>query len=49
MPVIAVGGIQLTDVDPLLKTRVYGIAVSAAVNLAVDPARAFKEFYQKIY
>jgi len=49
IPVIAVGGIQLTDVEHILETGVYGIAVSAAVNLAVDPSRAFKEFYQKIY
>ena len=49
IPVIAVGGIQLGDVEHLLATGVYGIAVSAAVNLAIDPARAFKAFYQKIY
>jgi thiamine-phosphate pyrophosphorylase len=49
MPVIAVGGIQLADVEPLLATGIYGMAVSAAVNLAIDPARAFKAFYQKIY
>jgi len=49
IPVIAVGGIQLTDVGPLLQTGVYGIAVSAAVNLAIDPAKAFKGFYQTIY
>ncbi len=49
IPVIAVGGIQLADVEPLLATGIYGIAVSAAVNLAIDPARAFKAFYQKIY
>jgi len=49
IPVIAVGGIQLADVELLLETGIYGIAVSAAVNLAIDPSRAFKEFYQKIY
>jgi thiamine-phosphate pyrophosphorylase len=49
LPVIAVGGIQLTDVDPLLETGVFGIAVSAAVNLAVEPAQALKAFYKKIY
>ncbi len=49
IPVIAVGGIQLADVEHLLETGIYGVAVSAAVNLAVDPARALKEFYQKIY
>jgi thiamine-phosphate pyrophosphorylase len=49
LPVIAVGGIQLTDVDALLQTGVYGIAVSAAVNRSVDPGEAVKEFYRKIY
>jgi thiamine-phosphate pyrophosphorylase len=49
IPVIAVGGIQLTDVEPLLLTGIYGIAVSAAVNLAIDPAAAVKAFYRKIY
>ena len=50
IPVIAVGGIQLIDVEPLLQTGgIYGIAVSAAVNKAIDPAGAVKEFYQKLY
>ncbi|MCC8424453.1 thiamine phosphate synthase [Mucilaginibacter sp. UR6-11] len=49
LPVIAVGGIRVADVDLLLKTGVYGIAVSAAVNLAVNPAQAIKEIYRKIY
>jgi thiamine-phosphate pyrophosphorylase len=49
LPVIAVGGIQITDVEHLLGTGIHGIAVSAAVNLAADPAQAFKAFYQKIY
>jgi thiamine-phosphate pyrophosphorylase len=49
IPVIAVGGIQLGDVEHLIKTGVFGIAVSAGVNLAIDPARALREFYHKIY
>lgn len=49
IPVIAVGGVQLTDVEPLLETGIYGIAVSAGVNLAIDPAKAVKDFYYKIY
>jgi thiamine-phosphate pyrophosphorylase len=49
IPVIAVGGIQLSDVEPLLETGIYGIAVSGAINLAPDPGRMLKEFYQKIY
>jgi thiamine-phosphate pyrophosphorylase len=49
IPVIAVGGIRIADVEPLLQTGVYGIATSAAVNLAVDPAQAVKDIYRKIY
>jgi len=49
IPAIAVGGIQLDDVDRLLVTGVYGIAVSAAVNKSVNPGNAIKEFYRKIY
>lgn len=48
-PVIAVGGIGIADVEPLLETGVYGIAVSAAINLSPDPGMALKEFYKKIY
>lgn len=49
VPIIAVGGIQLQDVEPLINTGIFGIAVSAAINLAIDPAQALKEFYRKIY
>jgi thiamine-phosphate pyrophosphorylase len=49
LPVIAVGGIQINDVVPLMQTGIYGIAVSAAINLADDPAVAVKEIYKKIY
>ncbi|MGN6178931.1 MAG: thiamine phosphate synthase [Mucilaginibacter sp.] len=49
MSAIAVGGIKVTDIEPLLETGVYGIAVSAAVNLAVHPGAVVKEIYRKIY
>lgn len=49
IPVIAVGGIRINDVEHLLATGIYGIAVSSGINLAADPARALKEFYQQIY
>lgn len=49
MPAIAVGGIKVTDIDALLETGVYGIAVSAAVNLADHPGAVVKEIYRKIY
>lgn len=49
IPVIAAGGIQLDDVEPLLQLGIDGIAVSSAINLAIDPAEAAKEFYRKLY
>jgi len=49
IPIIAVGGVQLDDVEHLLEAGVYGVAVSSAINLAVDPGNMVKEIYRKIY
>lgn len=49
IPVLAVGGIKIDDTESLLKTGIHGIAVSASVNLADDPAEALRDFYKKIY
>jgi thiamine-phosphate pyrophosphorylase len=48
LPLLAVGGIKVADVDALLETGIFGIAVSAAVNMSADPAEAFREIYKKI-
>lgn len=49
LPVIAVGGIQLADVEHLLQTAIAGIAVCGAINNAIDPKAMLKAFYQNIY
>lgn len=49
IPVIAVGGVRIEDVEPLIATGIYGVAVSGAINLAIDPGATLKEFYRKIY
>ena len=49
IPVIAVGGIQLKDAELLMQTGIYGIAVSAAVNLSLNPGGMVKAFYKKLY
>jgi thiamine-phosphate pyrophosphorylase len=49
IPILAVGGVGLEDVEALMQTGIYGIAVSAAVNKADDPAKAFKEIYRRVY
>lgn len=48
LPLLAVGGIKSEDVDDLMRTGIYGIAVSAAVNLADDPGEVFREIYKKL-
>ena len=48
LPLLAVGGITIEDIDALLESGIYGIAFSAAVNLAEDPSEAFREIYKKI-
>ena len=49
IPLLAVGGIEIENIEALLDTGIQGIAVSSAVNLADDPGEAFKSFYKKIY
>lgn len=49
IPIIAVGGINLPDFEELLKTGIYGIAVSAAVNLSECPDVMIKEMHKTIY
>ncbi|WP_432713763.1 thiamine phosphate synthase [Pedobacter sp.] len=45
LPILAVGGVTLNDVKPLLQTGVFGIAASAAINQAEDLRDAYSEFY----
>ncbi len=49
IPLIAAGGINLKDVEPLLQTGIYGIAVSESINKAINPQQAFKDIYKSIY
>lgn len=48
LPVLAVGGVTLNDVDPLMATGIFGIAVSAAINQAEDMSNAYSSFYDSI-
>lgn len=49
IPIIAIGGVRVSDIEELLLTDIYGIAVSGAINLADHPAVTLKAFYNKIY
>lgn len=49
IPLVAAGGVNLDSVKQLMNTGIHGVAVSAAVNKAADPAKAFKQFYQLLH
>jgi thiamine-phosphate pyrophosphorylase len=49
LPLIAVGGIAFEDIQALLNTGIYGMAVSAAINSSDSPGIMIREFYKKIY
>ncbi len=46
IPNIAIGGIQLEDVQPLMNTGVHGVAVSSVINLADDKAKVISSFLE---
>ncbi len=48
VPIIAIGGIQLNDVEALFGTGLYGIAVSSAISDAPNVSEAAKSFIDKI-
>ena len=48
LPVLAVGGITLDDIDDLLKTGIFGIAASSAINQAENMREAYLDFYDKV-
>lgn len=48
IPIIAIGGIQLNDVEKLLKTGVYGIAVSSAINGSNNISKTAREMVEKM-
>jgi thiamine-phosphate pyrophosphorylase len=45
LPILAVGGVTIQDIDPLLATGVYGIAASSAINQSDDMYQTYKDFY----
>ena len=49
IPLIAVGGINLSDVEDLMASNIRGIAVCGAISRSSDPGAAFQAFYQKLY
>jgi thiamine-phosphate pyrophosphorylase len=44
IPMIAIGGIRVEDIEALMQTGIHGVAVSSAINLAEDKIEATKKF-----
>ncbi|OCB76894.1 thiamine phosphate synthase [Flavobacterium crassostreae] len=48
-PVYAIGGITLNDVQPLMQTGVYGIAVSGLITHCSHPKKTIKQLKNNLY
>lgn len=48
LPILAVGGVTLSDIPALLATEIYGIAASSAINQAENMYEAYLDFYKAI-
>lgn len=46
IPLVAIGGVELSDVKPLLEIGVSGVAVSGAILRAIDPPEMMRRFLQ---
>ena len=49
IPLIAAGGVAISHIESLMQTGIFGVAISAAVNKAVNPAQAYKQAYQLLH
>jgi len=47
IPVIAIGGVQLADINLILESGFYGVAISSAINLAEDKDGIAKRFVKE--
>lgn len=48
LPILAVGGVTLSDISALLAAGIYGIAASSAINQAENMYEAYLDFYKAI-
>ena len=48
IPMIAIGGIKLEDLEPLMETGIHGVAVSSAINISENKIEATKKFKHEL-
>jgi thiamine-phosphate pyrophosphorylase len=49
IPMIAIGGIKLEDIEPLMQTGIHGVAVSSGINMAEDKSGTIKNFRHRLH
>ena len=49
IPVYAIGGITLKDVNPLMETGIHGIAVSGIITESDEKEKLIQQFNEKLY
>jgi len=47
-PIIAIGGIELRDIDAIVETGLYGIAISGTITHAADPTATIQQIYRQL-
>lgn len=47
-PIIAIGGIELKDINAIRATGLYGVAVSGAITYAADTSATVQQMYQQL-
>jgi len=48
IPIIAIGGIRLEDINPLLETGICGVAIASGINAAPSPTLATHKYQEAI-
>ena len=48
IPIIAIGGIEPDDIQAIMQTGVYGVAISGAITHATDAAQITQFIYQQL-
>ena len=48
IPILAVGGIKIYDVEALMQAGIYGVAISEAIHSADDFIEAYQDFYDAV-
>ena len=49
IPMIAIGGIKVEDVESLMEIGIHGVAVSSAINLSENKIEATKKFKHELH